>query len=225
MAVYLLLEKRVKNKKRKEDSKMDKNLLLQLTEENRGSFEWMNESSYTLLPEGGIRIYAPAETDFFSNPDGTSKQESAPFLYLSVKGDFVMKAHVSPPFKNKWDAAVLMIREDSDRWAKLCFEGSDFGTQAIVSVVTDNGLSDDANGVNYHWPSVWLQIVRKGNLFGMHYGPDGKTWNMVRYFTLDVPEIIQAGMEAQCPVGQGLDVDFMHFSMEHRTVDDVRAGV
>ena len=117
------------------------------------------------------RIFSPILTGLVNR--------SQHLLYLSVKGDFVMKAHVSPPFKNKWDAAVLMIREDSDSWAKLCFEGSDFGTQAIVSVVTDNGLSDDANGVNYHWPSVWLQIVRK-EIF-LHYGPDGKTWNMVRY--------------------------------------------
>lgn len=204
---------------------MGKNLLLDLTEQNMGSFKWENESSYTLLSKGGIQIYAPAETDFFCNPDGTSVQDSAPYLYLDITGDFVMKAHVSHPFKFQWDAAVLMIREDANRWAKLCFEGSDFGTQAIVSVVTDNGVSDDANGVNYHWPSVWLQIVRKGNLFGMHYSPDGKTWNMVRYFALDVPETIKAGMEAQCPVGEGTNVDFMYFSIENRTVEDVRAGI
>jgi len=204
---------------------LGKNLLLELTEQNIGPFKWLNKSSYTLLSEGGIRIYAPAKTDFFCNPDRTSVQASAPFLYLDVTGDFVMKAHVSHPFTYQWDAAVLMIHGDDKHWAKLCFEGSDFGTQAIVSVVTNNGLSDDANGVNYHWPSVWLQIVRKGNLFGMHYGPDGQTWNMVRYFTLDVPETIKVGMEAQCPVGQGTNIDFMHFSIQHKTVDDIRAGI
>jgi regulation of enolase protein 1 (concanavalin A-like superfamily) len=47
-----------------------------------------------------------------------------------------------------------MVWADSDHWAKLCFESTDFGTRAIVSVVT-NGVSDDANGVNYHWPDVW----------------------------------------------------------------------
>jgi regulation of enolase protein 1 (concanavalin A-like superfamily) len=204
---------------------LGKNLLLDIKEQKVAPFNWKNQADFTLLPEGGIRIFAPGKTDFFCNPDGTSVQHSAPYLYLNVTGDFVMKAHVCHPFKHKWDAAVLMVREDANRWAKLCFEGSDFGTQAVVSVVTNNGLSDDANGVNYHWPSVWLQIVRKGNLFGMHYGPDGQTWNMVRYFTLDVPKTIKAGMVAQCPVGQGTYADFMYFSMENRSVDDIRAGI
>lgn len=204
---------------------MDKNLLLDLAADNTGSFQWKNKSSYTLLPDGGIKIYAPGETDFFCPPDGSSVQNSAPYLYQYITGDFVMKAKVSHPFSFKYDAAVLMIMGDDGHWGKLCFEGSDFDTQAVVSVVTDKGLSDDANGVNYHWSNVWLQIVRNGNVFGMQYGPDGENWNMVRYFTLDLPKTIKAGMVAQCPVGKGTDIDFIHFSIENKTVKDVRAGV
>lgn len=204
---------------------MDKNLLLDLTEDNKKSFQWKNESSYTLLSGGGIRILAPGETDFFCPPDGSNIQDSAPYLYQNITGDFVMQAKVSLPFQFRWDAAVLMIMGDDSHWGKLCFERSDFDTQAVVSVVTDKGLSDDANGVNYHWSNVWLQIVRNGNVFGMHYGPDGQNWNMVRYFTLDLPQTIKAGMVAQCPIGAGTHADFMHFSLKNRTVGDVRAGV
>jgi regulation of enolase protein 1 (concanavalin A-like superfamily) len=71
---------------------------------------------------------------------------------------------------------------------------------------------------------VWLQIVRKGNLFGLHYSPDGEQWNMVRYFTLDAPATVRVGMVAQCPVGAGSEMDFLHFSLEAATVQDIRAG-
>jgi regulation of enolase protein 1 (concanavalin A-like superfamily) len=117
-----------------------------------------------------------------------------------------------------------MVRADSTHWGKLCYEATDFGTHAIVSVVTD-GRSDDANGVNLDLPSVWLQIVRQGNLFAMHYAPDGETWHMTRYFRLDMPAQIAVGIVAQSPVGSGTIVDFLHFSVERRRIANMRAGV
>ena len=189
-------------------------------------FRWQNSSTCEALPQGraGIRIKAPAKCDFFNDPAGVHVMASAPYLFLEIEGDFIAKAHVSHAFKSVWDAAAVMAWADPDHWAKLCFESTDFGTRAIVSVVT-HGVSDDANGVNYHWPDVWLQIVRKGNLFGMHYGPDGVHWNMVRYFRMDVAEKVRIGLVAQCPGGGGAELDYYAFHLEHKTVGDVRSGV
>ena len=202
---------------------MSQNLLAQITAQSTGPFRWANPSSYICLPEGGIRITAPARTDYFRDPDGSMVADSAPYLYLDVSGDFVLKARVRHPFRFVYDSTTLMVRKDAEHWGKLCFEGSDFGTHAIVSVVT-NGVSDDANGVNYTWPEVWLQIVRKGGVFGLHYGPDGEHWNMTRYFGLPVGPTIQVGMVAQCPLGEGSEMDFLHFSIDAVSVKDVRAG-
>jgi uncharacterized protein len=203
---------------------MAENLLSNLTEKNLGPFKWLNPSHYICLPGGGIRIDAPPKTDFFIDPAGEMTAGSAPHLYLSVTGDFVAQALVSHPFHSTYDASTLMIRSDPTHWAKLCFECTDFGTHAVVSVVT-NGVSDDANGVNYTWPAVWLQAVRKGNVFGLHYGPDGEHWNMVRYFTFDAQATVQVGMVAQSPVGDGSQMDFLHFSLKNRSVQDLRTGL
>jgi regulation of enolase protein 1 (concanavalin A-like superfamily) len=202
---------------------MAENLLAKLTEHDPGPFKWLNPSRYVCLPGGGIRISAPPKTDFFIDPAGEMTASSAPYLHLSVSGDFVMQAKVSHPFKSTYDATTLMVRSDATHWAKLCFECTDFGTHAVVSVVT-NGVSDDANGVNYTWPVVWLQVVRKGSVFGLHYGPNGEHWNMVRYFTFDARATLQVGMVAQSPVGDGSEMDFLNFSLENRSVQDVRAG-
>ena len=203
---------------------MSTNLLLNQTNGLPTGFQWQNRGELTLLSQGGIRISTPATCDFFRDPAGEHVMDSAPYLYLNAEGDFTAKAHVSHNFTSVWDAAAVMVWADTDHWAKLCFEATDFGTRAVVSVVTD-GVSDDANGVNYHWPDVWLQLVRKGKLFGMHYGPDGLHWNMVRYFKLDVPETLKIGLVAQCPGGPGADIDFLNFELAQKAVSDLRAGI
>lgn len=202
---------------------MSENRLAKLTDQNPGEFKWLNASNYTCLPDGGIRISALPKTDFFRDPAGSPPADSGAYFYLTASGDFVVQARVSHPFRHTWDAAALMVRSDASHWGKLCFEGTDFSTHAVVSVVT-NGISDDANGVNITWPVVWLQMVRKGKVFGLHYGLDGEHWNMVRYFTFTTPETVQVGMVAQCPIGAGSEMDFLHFSLENRPVADLRAG-
>lgn len=202
---------------------MNKNLLSYLTNQNAGTFHWQNASRYVCLPEGGVRITAAPRCDYFCDPAGSHVMDSAPYFYQDVTGDFVARALVTHPFQTTWDAAALMVRQDAHHWAKLCFEATDFDTHAVVSVVT-NGISDDANGVNYHWPRIWLQIVRKGAVFGMHYSTDGLQWNMVRYFTIDATETLQVGMVAQSPIGEGSEMDFLYFSIEKQSVENLRAG-
>ena len=46
-----------------------------------------------------------------------------------------------------------MVMQSDAVWGKACFEQSDFGTHAVVSVVT-NGVSDDANGCNIDGDTV-----------------------------------------------------------------------
>lgn len=109
---------------------------------------------------------------------------NAPFYYTEVEGDFVLRVKVSHDFKDTYDSASLMVMEDMENWAKSCFEKTDFDTHAAVSVVTKNGMSDDANGCNMIGNSVWLQICRVDNSYAFHYSEDGETYYMTRFFNL-----------------------------------------
>jgi regulation of enolase protein 1 (concanavalin A-like superfamily) len=195
-----------------------------------GPLQWFNApTKWEPLPEGGIRVYAPAKTDYFQNPNGQDGADSAPLLWTPVEGDFVARAHIRPTFASTYDAGALMVRHDERHWAKLCFESTDLGTHAAVSVVT-NDLSDDANGVDLEAEAIWLQIVRQGSLFGMHYSTDDEPWHrqgwrMVRYFALPLPPKVKVGLVAQSPVGPGTTVDFYSFAIESRRVESMRAGV
>jgi uncharacterized protein len=201
------------------------NLLADIRPGTLGSFAWNHEPErWESLAGGGVRVYAPARADYFRDPAGVHIVDAAPTLWLNVAGDFVARLLVRPQFRSTYDSGCLLVRRDESHWAKVCYERTDFGTQAVVSVVTD-GASDDANGPDLTVPAVWLQVARVANCFGLHYALDGESWHMVRYFGLPAGESFLVGMVAQCPVGPGTVVDWLEFSLEKRTVANLRAGV
>jgi regulation of enolase protein 1 (concanavalin A-like superfamily) len=179
--------------------------------------------SWEALPAGGLRVKAPGRSDYFQDPGGEVQKNDAPFLWLLISGDFVAQAHVQPTFSNTWDAGALLAYQDETHWAKLCFEATDLGTTAAVSVIT-NGFSDDANGADLTTPALWLQLYRAGPVIGLHYALDGHNWRMVRLCRLPLADPLRLGLVAQCPAGPGATVDWLHFSVEKRRVENLRAG-
>jgi regulation of enolase protein 1 (concanavalin A-like superfamily) len=193
------------------------------------SFQWLNKSEIRFEADKMV-IYAPAASDFFCNNGAISEEgitpaslQNAPFFYTEVEGDFVMKVQVSHAFKDTYDSATIMIMHDLNIWAKACFEKTDFDTHAVVSVVT-NHTSDDANGCNIAGNEVWLQVARVGNSFAFHYSEDGSHFYMMRFFNLPVKASIRAGLIAQAPQGNGGERYYKNFSIEKKTVKNIRMG-
>lgn len=193
------------------------------------AFSMMNTSEVAFDLDT-LRIDAPAGTDFFCSDGLVSETgvnpknlSNAPFLHKEVEGDFVMRVDVSLPFKVMYDASAIMVMQDEALWAKACFEKTDLGTHAVVSVVT-NKTSDDANGSEIDQDSVWLQVARVGNAFSFHYSLDGKKFNMMRVFSLPVESTIKVGLVAQAPDGDGGPRYFKNFSLEKKTISNIRMG-
>lgn len=200
------------------------NLIDHLKNENLKGFSWLNKPESYALTEGKLSILAPSESDFFNNPEDGKVTGTAPFLYTEVEGDFVAIAKVQPDFSAMWNAAALMVYWDSQYWIKFAFENSDATGPGIVSVVTRE-VSDDANGVILDASNaIWLKLVRKGNLYSMLWSGDGKIYKMARLAAMPEKKIIKVGIEAQCPVGSDATHQFSHFSLEDKTVSDVRKG-
>ena len=172
-------------------------------------------------------IYAPGHEDWFCNPvaDSNGKLDDpvsgAPVFYTEVEGDFVISAKVKPNHKSTYDACALMVIENEKLWTKLAFEASDFGTNLICCVVT-NEVSDDGNGCDIAQDHVWLKIARVGDSFSTHYSLDGKDYHMVRIFRLPMPKRVKVGIEAQCPTGEGGERLFYDVNVEHKTVENSR---
>ena len=179
-------------------------------------YKWLNESRITF--EGDkIGIYATGQSDFFNS------KCNAPYYYTEVEGNFVMKVKVSHDFTDTYDSSSIMVMKDLQTWAKACFELTDFGTHAVVSVVTKND-SDDANGCNISGNEVWLQITRVDRTFAFHYSTDGVHFYMMRVFRLPVEDSVKVGLLAQAPVGNGGNRYYEHLTIERKTVRNIRKG-
>ena len=194
-------------------------------------FQWMNQSE---IREDGARIEIKAtpQSDFFCNSGSASEEGITPeslsnalYYYTEIEGDFVMQAKVSHDFKDTYDSASLMVMVDLKNWAKACFEMTDFGTHAAVSVVTKQGESDDANGCNLDGNTAWLRVCRVDNTFSFHYSTDGEHFFMMRFFSLPAGKKVRAGLLAQAPVGNGGARIYEDLLIENRTVKNIRFGV
>ena len=200
------------------------NLLSDLSNEELGDFQWMNQPSSYTLKNGALQVVAEKETDFFNNPEDGTVTASAPLLYQEMSGDFVAQALVRPDFSSMWNAVALMVHIDDRYWIKFAFENSDATGPSIVSVVTKE-VSDDANGVILEEQNqIWLKLIRKGNIYSMLWSMDGKDFKMARLTSMPAADSVKIGMEAQCPVGESAMhyVDF--FGVEKKTVADLRKG-
>ena len=171
-----------------------------------------------------IEILAPAECDFFIDPDSGRVIGDAPFYYEKVTGDFTASVLVRPSFKKKYDAGGLFVYDSASKWIKLEFEMTDLGHPSAVSVVT-NGSSDDANGERLDdVEEIRLQVARRGDLWALHYSLDGRKWKMLRYFRLKMKAALRVGLEAQSPVGRGCAVSFRGYSLSAGAPTDMRKG-
>jgi regulation of enolase protein 1 (concanavalin A-like superfamily) len=188
---------------------------------------------FTLSPSSGevwtideatatVTARADAHSDIFIDPgadtqlNAESMLNAATLLGVPPDGDFQLSARVTAEFASTYDAGVLLLWIDDRHWGKLCFEYSPDGEPMIVSVVA-RGVSDDANAFVVDGRTVWLRVSRMDHAFAYHASLDGKTWRMIRFFTIDdtsTPSSI--GFEAQSPTGDGCVVSFedIHFTRE-----------
>lgn len=207
------------------DLNQENNLLSGINENDLQGFEWMNKpGSYKFL-NNSIQISPPADSDFFNDPGSSKVTGTAPMLYKLVKGDFVATALVRPSFKDIWNACALMVYQESTYWGKLCFENSDATGPSVVTVVTKE-TSDDSNGPIIHdQKSIWLRIARKGDLYAMYWSLNGLDYKMARLFSMPPCDSIKIGMVAQCPAGASVIHEFNYFSIEKKSLKDLRKGI
>ncbi|NNJ89570.1 MAG: DUF1349 domain-containing protein [Eudoraea sp.] len=193
-----------------------------MTEENMAAYNWLNEPQSYKIVDNSLVVTVAKGTDFFNNPEDDSITSSAPFLYKILEGDFVAKVLVRPDFSSQWNAVALMVYLDDLNWIKFAFENSDATGPGIVTVVT-KGTSDDANGVIIeNMDEIWLAIVKKNDIYSMHWSEDGENYTMARLTKMTESEEVKIGIEFQSPVGDTATHTVRYFETEMRTIQDLR---
>lgn len=222
IAASLLLLAACNSETRRTTNETETTLHSSMTEELFSRLQWMNAPSSFSIQDSTLAVEVAKGTDFFNNPEDQSVVGSAPLLYRETSGDFVAKALVEPDFNSQWNGVSLMMYVDSLHWIKLAFENSDATGPSIVTVVTDM-TSDDSNGVIHNDRKViWLALVKKNNIYSMHWSKDGVDFNMARLTSLPPANKVRIGAEFQSPVGEVATHKLHAFNFEARTVEDLR---
>ncbi|WP_372660875.1 DUF1349 domain-containing protein [Cohnella sp.] len=182
---------------------------------------WINEARTWSLIEGHpLILTAPQHADFFNDPSLGSIVSTAPFLYARVQGNFVASIQLSVDMIAQCDSGCLMMMSDELNWAKICFEFMN-KVPTVVTVVTRT-KSDDCNSKAVAVTAPFFRLTRFGNCFAFHYSEDGDQWELVRYFSMEVPNELKVGLVAQSPFGSGCTVFFHSFETNSNVNDDVR---
>ncbi len=174
--------------------------------------------------ERNLTITAGEITDLFTDPRGNFSISNAPkALFTSLSNDFVLSTSVTVDFQATFDAGVLLLYENGETWAKLCFEFSPQRQPMVVSVV-NRGVSDDCNSASIKGNRVYLRIARIAPTFAFHYSTDHQFWHLVRYFGLGDLHNLKIGFSAQSPTGQGCTAIFSEIAYNTITLKDLRNG-
>lgn len=220
--IISLLSISCKQHETKTDTHVNTENKFNLTPEMVSEMNWMIEPQSFVVENNSLKITVTKGTDFFNSPEDSTVVGTAPYLFKEVEGDFVAKALVEPDFSAQWNAVAVILYIDSLNWIKLAFENSDATGPSIVSVVT-KGNSDDANGVILNGEKrVWLALVRKGDIYSMHWSLDGENFKMARLTSMTHQNAVKIGLEFQSPVGDSASHQVHYFEIKEKTVEDLR---
>ncbi len=204
------------------NAQMNMEIKYNITPKTVAEMHWMNQPQSFVVEDNSLKISVNKGTDFFNNPEDGTIVGSAPFLNKAVEGDFIVKSLVEPDFSSQWNAVAIMMHIDSLNWIKFAFENSDATGRGIVSVVTKSS-SDDANGVTLNGEKrLWLAMVRKGNIYSMHWSIDGENFHMARLTAMTNQNVVKIGIEAQSPVGDDATHQIHFFDIQEKSIKDLR---
>jgi regulation of enolase protein 1 (concanavalin A-like superfamily) len=185
---------------------------------------WHNTPLSWEVSDGTLSLTGGKGSRLFVDPQRLSRADSAPIALFEPDDTFLFSCKMTVEFNSVFDAGVLMIYADSNRWAKLCFEYAPQMKPMVVSVVNE-GLSDDNNHDVLNGNEVYLRIAGLGNgAYAFHYSLDGTYWNMVRYFYLNPDKKLRIGFLSQSPRGESCKTIFSEIKYDMTKLDDIRSG-
>jgi regulation of enolase protein 1 (concanavalin A-like superfamily) len=69
--------------------------------------------------------------------------------------------------------------------------------------------------------SVYLRIAKSGNTYVFYFSTDGKSWEILRTFSLDTELPVRVGFESQSPAGPGAVARFSAITYDPRRIENI----
>ena len=185
---------------------------------------WLGQPGNATITDDQVTLRAGPETDWFNDPDATTRLATAPVFRFTVSEDCKVSAKITVDFGATFDAGVLFVHQGDEDYAKLCFERSPLGDNTMVSVVT-RGVSDDANGPIIEGNVVWARVSVYRDVVAFHWSSTGHRWHLLRFFALRTPHrATSIGFSTQSPTGPGCTATFSNINYTPGAPINIRDG-
>ena len=176
--------------------------------------QWFNEPESYKIKGGFLEMEVPAQTDYWRIAHYGFTVDDGPFLYATYGGEFEAKIKVSGEYKERFDQAGMMIRQDHENYVKfdIQFVDVNFNISAVVTHLLSVWIVVQ---LDEPIPYLWLKAVRRLDAIELFYSLDDKEYKMMRTLWMQDNCPLQVGPVAACPDGQGFKACFSDFKVKH----------
>lgn len=188
-------------------------------------FKWINSPAFFAEnADSSITIKCKKGETLFSSPFGDPGSASCPILLFEPSREFTLNARLVSDFESQWDAAQIVVWQDSANWAKVYLEKAHYGKPVVGSIV-NKGTSDDCNSAILDKPEIFLQVAKVNNSCFFYYSQDGKSWVFSRAFKLFDKAPLWIGFSCESSFNeQGTTATFSHIRYREGKIQDMFNG-
>src|SRR6476661_1422881 len=136
------------------------------------SMEWFNEPPAWDDQGQTITVHTGPQSDFWRTTHYGFIRDSGHFYYRPVAGDFTAEVEVRGGYRDLYDQAGLMVRQDAHTWMKCGIEFVE-GVQQASAVVTRKYSDWSVAPLAANPPAIRLRVVRRGAALEVSYSLDG----------------------------------------------------
>ena len=188
-------------------------------------FKWFNIPDYFAEnADSSITIKCKKGETLFSSPFGDSRSTSCPILLFDPSSEFTLSANLTSKLESQWDAAQIVVWQDSANWAKLYLEKTHYG-KPIVGSIVNKGTSDDCNSAILDKAEIFLQVAKINNCCFFYYSHDGINWTFCRAFQLFDKTPLCIGFSCESSFSEhGTTATFSHIRYKETKPEDIFNG-
>ena len=175
---------------------------------------WFNEPSQWEIKDKKLTMMVTPQSDYWRISHYGFTVDDAPFYYSTYGGEFETKVKITGDYKARFDQMGLMLRIDAQNYIKAGVEFVD-GKFNLSTVVTHKTSDWSVITLEKAPPFVWIKAVRRLDAVEVFYSFDDKEYIMMRNAYLQDNTLVQVGLMAACPDGNGFKAIFENFTVKH----------
>jgi uncharacterized protein len=188
--------------------------------------DWLNEPPEWREDDGELVIRTAGKVDFWRNTLVDYVEDSAHLYYDLVDGDFVATVRFGGDYRDQYDQAGLVVRQDDRNWLKCGVElvngewSRDYryrgAAHLVMAGLTVNGWSEWSTlpQLPENPERVWMRVIRDGSTLFVDWSLDGEEFTVLKLCALPDAGELAVGRYAAAPAGGGFVARFDSYSLE-----------